>query len=149
MNQNNSEVQEKSISEQFAEIWRKLGYNQRRFVVASLEFPTKKEAALAIGIEPDTVYRWPNIVDKAIELAHEETRETAIGMLAESLTKSVMVKIAGLDSDSEKIRQDVATEIIDRLLGRAAQPMTHTGEIVNNVKFTEAIVELPNESVDG
>jgi hypothetical protein len=128
MSQNNSEVLEKSISERFADIWRKLGYNQRRFVVASLEFPTKKDAAQSIGIEPDTVYRWPAIVDEAVELAHEETRETAIGILAESLTKAVMVKIAGLDSDDERLRHTAATEIIDRMLGRATQAIEHTGK---------------------
>ena len=128
MSQNNSEVPEKSISERFSKIWRQLNHNQRRFVVASLEFPTKKEAAQSIDIEPDTVYRWPDIVDEAIELATDETRETAIGMLAESLTKAVMVKIAGLDSNDEKVRHAAATEIIDRLLGRATQPMEHTGK---------------------
>lgn len=127
MSQNNNEVPEKSISERFSEIWRKLNHNQRRYVIASLEYPTKKEAAEAIDIEPDTVYRWPKIVDEAIEFAIKETRETAIGMLAESLTKAVAVKIAGLDSDDEKVRHTASTEIIDRLFGRATQPMEHTG----------------------
>jgi len=148
MAQSNSEVQEKSISERFAEIWRQLHFNQRRFVIASLEFPTKKEAAQSIGIEPDTVYRWPEIVDEAIELAHQETRETAIGMLAESLTKAVMIKISGLDSDDEKIRHLVSTEIIDRMLGRAAQPITGKDGGAINIKFTEVMVELPNEPVE-
>ena len=128
MNQNNSVLPENSISERFAEIWRHLNHNQRRYVVASLEYPTKKEAAQAIGIEADTVYRWPEIVDQAVQLASDKTRETAIGILAESLTKAVMVKIAGLDSDDEKVRHIVATEIIDRMLGKATQAIEHTGK---------------------
>jgi hypothetical protein len=125
--ENNTAQTEKSISERLSGVWRQLSRNQQRFVIASLEEPNKRLAAEAIDIKPDTVYRWPEIVDEAISLARDYTKDTAIEILAQSLAKAAMVKVGGLDSDDEKIRQAVATEILDRKLGKPSQPMEHTG----------------------
>jgi hypothetical protein len=48
-----------------------------------------------------------------------------------------MVKVAGLDSDNEKIRQDAATEILDRQIGKPLQKSEVSGAIKteNNVYF--------------
>lgn len=118
-------IAEKSTSERFAEVWKQLSRNQRRFVVASLEYATKAEAAEAIDIKPDTVYRWPPIVDEAIALAFGV--DAVMEILAAAATKAAMVKAGGLDSDDEKIRQAVATEILDRIAGRPTQRTELTG----------------------
>jgi hypothetical protein len=124
----NSEIQEKSISERFSVIWAQLNHNQRRFVVAMQESSTKREAATAIELEPDTVYRWPSIVDEAVELMALNIKDAAIDILANATAKAAMVKLAGLDSANEKIRQDVATEILDRQLGKPLQKSELTGQ---------------------
>ena len=124
------ETAENSISERLSGIWGNLTHNQRRFVVAMQEFPTKKAAAESIDLEPDTVYRWPEDVDEAIVLMSRDVREAATGVLAAALAKAAMTKVAGLDSGDERTRQQVAAEILDRMLGKATQrsEVQHEGE---------------------
>lgn len=128
----NREATEKSISEaDFRQIWRGLTHNQRRFAVAMLDSKSKKEAALAIGIEPDTCYRWNGEIELAIEYMLSDAKETAIGILEDVLNKAAMIKATGLDSNDEDMRQKVASEIMDRVMGKATQPTTneYDGEI--------------------
>lgn len=120
-------VPEKSISEQFAALWSELDHNQRRFVVAMLESKSKKEAAESIGIKPDTVYRWNGIVDEAVSIAQADIQAAALGILAAAGSKAAAIKTAGLDSDNEKLRQDVASEVLDRNLGKPKQRQEITG----------------------
>ena len=128
MNQETRKNLEKSTSERLSELWQQLSHNQRRFVIASLECATKKDAALSIGIEPNTVYGWPDIIDEAIKLAGINAQETALGIITQSAAKAAMVKTTGLDSDDEKIRQAVAAEILDRVMGKAVQRQEVTGK---------------------
>lgn len=126
--ESNSESTEKSISERFSAIWAQLNHNQRRYVVAMQESSTKREAAQAIDLEPDTVYRWPTLVDEAVELMALNIKDAAIDILANAAVKAAMIKVAGLDSSNEKIRQDAATEILDRQLGKPLQKSEVAGE---------------------
>lgn len=127
-----SQSTEKSIYEPddfaFVEMWQALSFSQQRFAIAMLECPTKKDAALAVGIQPDTVYRWPNIVDDVVDRLLENAAMSAYEILEASVVKAAGVKRAGLDSDDAKLRQDVSSEILDRILGRAKQRLEHTGE---------------------
>lgn len=119
--QNPSKIAELSTSERFSRLWQSLSHNQRRFAVAMLECNTKAEAAKAIDLKPDTVYRWGDEVDEVIDLMTLSAQETAVSMLTQALHKAVMVKLAGMDEKDAKIRQDAASEIIDRVLGKAMQ----------------------------
>ena len=112
---------------QFAEIWHKLTTNQRRFVVAMQEHPTKKEAAESIGVQPQTAYNWNGDVDAAVDFMRNNIALATLGIIQANATKAAMIKAAGLDSGDEKIRQDVATEILDRNLGRSTQRQELTG----------------------
>jgi len=116
--ENNRTMQEKSISERISTIWPKLNRNQRRFVVAMQECATKKEGAELIGLEPDTVYRWPSIVDDALKALSADVETAVLDIIHSAAAKAAMVKTAGLDSDDEKLRQAVATEIIERAIGK-------------------------------
>lgn len=109
-------------------MWPKLSRNQRRFVVAMQECATKKEAAEAIGLEPDTVYRWPGIVDEAINALSSDVEAAVWDILQSSAAKAAMVKVAGLDENDDRLRQAVASEILDRFLGKPTQrhEITHT-----------------------
>jgi len=120
--------EQKAPSERLAEVWPKLNKNQRRLVIASLDYPTKKEAAESIGIEPHTAYKWPSIVDEAIELIETQTQEAALGILIASIAKAAMVKVAGLDSIDDRISQSAAIEILDRNLGKPMQKSEITGK---------------------
>ena len=117
---------ENYISE-FAAMWSRLSHNQQRFAVAMLQCASKKEAAEMIGLEPQTVYRWNGDVEQIVAFMRNDYAAAAVGILAANNAKAAMVKIAGLDSDNEKIRQDVASEILDRNLGKATQRQEVTG----------------------
>jgi hypothetical protein len=108
-------------------MWQRLTHNQQRFAIAMLDSPSKKDAALAIQVEPDTVYRWNGEIDDVIAYMRTQAKDAAIAILVDKVTKAAMVKIAGLDSDDEIRRQDAASEILDRILGRPTQRQEHSG----------------------
>ena len=105
----------------FESIWRKLTENQQRFVMSVRQYRSKKACAEALGLIPDTVYRWPDYVDKAVELYGNHIVDAASTVLNDSITKAALVKAAGLDSADERIKQMSATEILDRYFGKATQ----------------------------
>jgi len=82
---------------------------------------SKKEAAEAVGIRPNTTYGWNGVIDDVVELLMMHSADTAMSIIENEAPKAAMVKRSGLDSEVERIRQDAATEILDRNLGRATQ----------------------------
>ena len=133
------EKQEKSTSERLSEIIAQLSKDQLRYVVALQEYPTKGEAAKAIGLKPDTVYHWPGIVDEAAYLMAVEATDSALAIRRRNLVKAMAVKVAGLDSDDEQVRQKSATEIIEGELGKAGQSidMTNDGKVEVIVRYAD------------
>ena len=133
----------KSISEQLQDALALLTPNQLRFVVAWSELKSKKEAAEAIGMEPDTVYRWNGNVEEARRLIDLEREMAAREISKSALVKAVMVKLAGLDSNDETIRQKVATEIIEMNLGKPSAELSLNGSLATTVnlapRFEEAL----------
>jgi hypothetical protein len=109
--------------------------DQVRFVVASMDYPSKREAAIAIGISPTTVYKWPETIYEAITLMAIESSQAAIAMRKRALVKAMAVKVAGLDCDDDALRQRVATEIVEWELGKAQQrtDVTSGGEVIFKV----------------
>lgn len=136
MTENCSQTPEKSISDadELQSILRTLTTNQMRWVIARQETATDGEAATAIGLKPDTIYRWPETVKRAVELMAHDGVITALELRRRSLAKAMAVKVAGLDSGDEKIRQAVATEIIEGELGKAQENVNHKGGL--NVLWT-------------
>lgn len=114
-------------SNEFAELWNKLTPTQKRFAVAMQEHPSKKEAAQAIGITPQTAYNFNGEVDDVIDFMTNNIALATLGILQANATKAAMVKAKGLDSKNEKIAQDAASEIIDRNIGKVPQRSEITG----------------------
>lgn len=112
---------EKSISDRLLEILPQLTTNQLRYIVARQECATDGEAAEVIGVKPDTVYRWPEIVKEAARLMAGDGVFVAREMRRRALPKAMAVKVAGLDSNDERLRQNVATELIEWELGTATR----------------------------
>ncbi len=139
--------EEKSTSDTFQELWQRLDHNQQRFAVAMLTSATKKDAAQAIGLEPNTVYKWNGTIDLVVDFMRNHAAEAALGIVQANATKAAMVKAAGLDSNDEKIRQDVATELLDRNLGRATQRQEITG--AGGEPISPIIVYIPANGRDG
>lgn len=110
-----------ALQARFKEILDQLSADQIRFVVARLEHPSDKEAAEAIGVAPSTVYKWPDEVKEAVRLLACDGVIAARHIRRKALANAMLVKVGGLTSQDEKIRQAVATEIIEWELGRAMQ----------------------------
>jgi len=122
--------QEKSSFDQLEQVLETLTVDQIRFVVARQQFSTDKEAAQEIGIKPDTVYQWKHKgvkIDDAVRLMALDGVIVAQHLRRRNLAKAMAVKVAGLDSGDEKLRQSVATEVIEWELGRATQRQEHSG----------------------
>ena len=123
----------KSISEdvdRLAEIIGGLTTNQIRFIVARYGTGTDKGAAESIQISPSTVSNWKYDgvpIDEAVCLMSLDGIVVAKEILRRNLAKAAAVKVAGLDSNDERIRQGTSSEILDRELGRAVQPTQITG----------------------
>jgi len=118
---------EKYISDQLSDVLEKLSLDQIRFVVARQEYSSDKDAAEHLGIQPQTVYRWPDEVKEAVRLMAYDGMITAQHIRRKALAKAMLVKVKGLDSDDDSLRQRVATEIIEWEMGRATQRNEVTG----------------------
>lgn len=138
---------EKSTSEQLSELLKQLSKDQLRYVVAFQDYPSKKDAAEAVGIKPNTVYNWPDVVDVVAQMMAMESADSALAIRRRNVVKAMMVKVTGLDSNDERIRQNAATEIIEGELGKAGQKvdLTTGGEKIESVsdeKYNRAIATL-------
>lgn len=113
-------------SEQLQAVLDQLSADQIRYVVARQHFSTDREAAEEIGISAQTVYRWPDVVKEAVRMMALDGVVMASHVLHKALAKAALVKVAGLDSANERVRQGVATEVLDRGLGKAAESVEVT-----------------------
>ena len=134
MEQNTNEP---GIFGEYREVFSKLTKDQLRFVVALQEYQSKKEAAEFLKIPVKTTYNWGSIIDDAVKLLELDILESSRQMRKSALAKAVAVKLAGLDSSDEKVRQSAATEIIEAELGKAKQPIDLTArvEVMRTVGF--------------
>ena len=116
-----------------------LEFDQLRFLVQRLEVSTDKEAAERIGYDPKTVSKWKGRgypIDEALRLLASDGVIVAAEILRRKAGKAAATKTAGLDSDDEDMRQAVASEILDRVLGKATQKqemdVTSGGEVIRS-----------------
>ena len=130
----------------FAELWNKLTPTQRRFVVAMQEYPTKKEAAEAIGISPQTAYNWNGTVDDAVAFVVNDVALAMLGIIRANAVKAAAVKAAGLDSTDERVAQAASTEIMDRVAGKATQRQEVTGADGGPVQY-EDVTKLSDDEL--
>ena len=138
-------MEEKSTSEaNFGRLWQQLTHNQRRFAVAMLDSPTKKDAAISCRLEPNTVYKWNGVVDDVVEILLDRAADSAYEILEGQVVKAAMVKVAGLDSEDEKVRQAEASEILDRVLGKPTQKQEVSGP---DGKPQEVVLRWPDGRV--
>lgn len=123
------------------EVLGRLTFDQIRFVVARNEIHKDKDAAESIGLSPNTVKYWKQEgapIDEALHLMSRDGAITALHIRRRHLAKAMAVKVKGLDSDDEKVRQDVATELIEWELGKATQKQA----IDANIHVTQVVEEI-------
>jgi len=120
-----------------AEVIKQLTSTQLRFVIARNDSKSDKEAAEIIDISPNTVKNWENkaLVDEAVRLMLVDGVITARELRRRNLAKAMAVKVSGLDSIDEKLRQSVATEIVEWEMGKAqgSVDVTSKGEQIQYI----------------
>ena len=108
-----------------------------------LDSSTKKEAAELIGMKPDTIYHWKADVDSLIAVIEADRQAAALVILSNQAPMAAMVKVAGLESGNESIRQGASSEILDRVLGKPMQRQEITGKGGDPlIPFTDIISSL-------
>lgn len=121
-------------SVRFQEIWHQLTDVQRRFLIARTQHPSKHQAALSIGLQPDTVYHWGPLINEALALIQAQILQTAVIQLSQVVARAALIKTQGLDLADPRLQQQVATEILDRVLGKprtaAPNPADEPTEII-------------------
>lgn len=88
------------------------------------------------GIAKTTFYGWSAEERKKLnDIAQSMKRNRAIAVnmvLQDAAEQAAITKVEGLKSRNERIKQDVATEILDRVAGKPTQrqEITTSGELV-------------------
>jgi len=118
--------------------------DQLRFVVARQHCTSDKEAAEEIGLAAHSAYSWPNKdqVNEAVRLMALDGLVVAAHIRRRNLAKAMATKVKGLDSNSERVRQSVATEIIEWEMGRATQRQEVTGK---DGELFEVVLKWPED----
>lgn len=106
---------------------------QRAYIGNRVALMNVTDAAKAAGIVVSTVQRWPAMIDEAIDMLSIAAVFAAKSMLENAVIKAALVKIGGLDSLDEAVKQRAATEILDRVLGKAVEHKMIGGEIMNAI----------------
>jgi len=112
----------------------RLSTEQIRFISARLNAKNDKEAARLIGLSPNTVYSWSGEAKAIIHRAQRTYLQNAIlaaqAVLQRHVLEAALVKIQALQGHPEgqdKLKQDAATEILDRMLGKPRQSVDVIG----------------------
>ncbi|MFA5715761.1 MAG: hypothetical protein WC998_08470 [Candidatus Paceibacterota bacterium] len=120
------------------------------YVMARSKVNSDAQGHKEAGITHATFYSWKKEERKKLnELAQKIKREIAlraIMILQDATEEAAIVKVHGLKSRNEHIKQGVATEILDRGIGKVTDKVDVTS---NGKEFTTIInVKLTDESDD-
>jgi len=106
--------------------------NRLDYVLARSKTKSDADGIRNSGVGKTTFYGWDKEErDKLNELAQKLKRETAIRalmLLQDAVEEAATVKIQGMKSRNEHIKQNAASEILDRQLGKPTQRTEHTGD---------------------
>lgn len=128
------------------EILATLTPEQIRFLVARLDAVTDIDAARRAGLTEQSPYKWRNqgvAIDEALNLLAVDGLIMAAHLRRRNLARAMQVKVDGLDARDQRLRQAVATEIIEWELGKAVQKQEVTGKDGAPVEISEVIIERP------
>lgn len=115
----------------------------RDYVFARSETVNDSDAYKKSGVGKQNFYRWPAETRKHLNALAVKIRIDhsfrARAILSEHLAEAAEVKISGLKHRDDRIKQSVATEILDRQLGKPKQAVEHSGEVGSTITVVEVI----------
>lgn len=95
------------------------------YVLERADVTTDKDGYTNAGISKPTFYRWSRETRKHLnKLALQLKLETALKaklVLKAATKEAAEIKVEGMKSRNERIRQGASTEILDRMLGKPTQ----------------------------
>lgn len=144
------ENRQKPTTDELDALCQELTVDQVRFVIARQEYSSDKAAGECLGISPHTIKDWKYRgapIDEAVKLLALDGVIVARSIFRRNLAKAALVKVAGLESEDERIRQASATEVVDRGLGRAAQSITHKGTGPHGAILTRDARDLTDDEL--
>lgn len=114
---------------------------ERLYVEARSQVPTKAEAFRQAGITHAAYYKWPKERQEYLETLVREYKANlsrrVLEILENSAEDAARVKAKGLKSQKDHIAQAAADSILDRILGRAKQPIEQSGDVTVHVQLKE------------
>lgn len=126
----------------------KLNTNQKRFIIARQEHTTDKDAAISIGLSPDTIKNWKYAgapIDEVVDMMAHDGVVMAMHLRGKALAKAMAVKVAGLDEQDARLRQGVATEIIEWEMGKSTQRQEISGPQGGGIVFEVSGISLDDD----
>ena len=109
------------------------------YVMARSKVNSDRKAIIESGVNRNTFYSWPvDEREKLNGLAQRIKREAAtraLIVIQDAAEEAARVKVSGLKSRNEHIKQDASTEILDRIVGKAANKTEITGKDGGDVIF--------------
>jgi len=98
------------------------------YVMARSRVNSDAQGYSEAGIHKNTFYSWPAQEREQLnDLAQRFKRETAtraLMVLQDAAEEAARIKVSGLSSRDERVKQAAATEIIDRTIGKSEQPVS-------------------------
>ena len=131
MTQSNQTETGEKLSDNLRAILKLLTPEQKRYVRWRPWCNSNTEAARRAGLSINTVNTWRKAgapIDEAVALLADDGLIMAEEILADALVEAAEVKVSGLRSRSEKVRQDASSEILDRKMGKPTQRQEIGGE---------------------
>ena len=126
-------------ADQLTSILQRLTDMQVRFVYARAATASNRKACEMAGVGETSVYDWHEyrLVMQAVKLLAVDALESARAMRRRALTEAMRVKLEGLRDPDSKVRQAVASEIIEWEMGKAAAAIErhlHGGTVVVEIR---------------
>lgn len=130
------------LDREYKKILKELTLEQVMYIAARLLTDTDEAAAGSLNISVSTVKGWMRKTDvghgnkrrlgmvrRALELVETDGMLLTLAMRRKALPKAMLVKVKGLDSEDERLRQSVSSEIIEWETGKAGSKVELGGGV--------------------
>jgi len=111
--------------------------NRLAYVMARSKVTSDRQGYLDAGVSKATFYLWPTEErEKLNDIAQRLKRETAaraLMTLQDAAADAAKVKVEGLKSRDERVKQSVATEILDRTVGKVPTEVEVRGNVTAQI----------------
>ena len=117
--------------------------NRLAYVMARAVATSDRQGYTEGGVAKTTFYKWSeeerNKLNALAQRFKRETAERALMILQDAAAFAAEVKVSGLKSRDERVKQAAATEIIDRTIGKTDQPVSGEVNIVVTIKENDRV----------